>query len=95
MLRLHRFLPHYAFEGGNADPHVLAEAVSEKNGSFNFGEVSSGEYVVFVGPSDAPIEVQLVKLQIGENDTVAIDNFGDGCISTSVSSAGGRRLTNR
>ena len=96
LLRLHGFLGPYAFARGNADPHVLAVAVSEKNGTFNFGEVSSGEYVVFVGPpSDVPIEVQLVKPKIGENDTIAIDNFGDDCISTAVSSAGRRRLTNQ
>ena len=55
--------------------------------------MSSGAYVGFVGPPfDVPIEVQLVKPKIGENDKVAIDNFGDGCISTAVSSAGGRRF---
>jgi hypothetical protein len=96
VLRLHRFQGPYAIERGNADPHVLAEAVSEKNGTFNFVDVPSGRYVIFVGPpSDMTIEVELVKPKAGESDTVAIDNFADGCIGTAVFSANGRRLTNR
>lgn len=93
---LHRFLGPYAIGPGHADPHALAGAVSEKNGSFNFGDVPSGRYVIFVGPpSGMTIEVELVKPKTGENDTVAIDNFADGCISTAVFSSDGQRLTNR
>src|ERR1700722_9797200 len=48
VLRLHRFLGPYSVEIGHADSHVLAEAVSEKDGTFNFGDVPIGRYVIFV-----------------------------------------------
>ena len=41
-LRLHGFLGPYSFERRNTDPHVLAVAVSEKNGTFNLGKCRAG-----------------------------------------------------
>ncbi len=94
VLRLHRFLGRYAIESGNADPHVLAEAATENNGAFSFGDLPSGSYVIFMAsPSGMTIEVELVKPKAGESDTVAVDNFADGYISTTAFSADGRRIS--
>jgi hypothetical protein len=83
-------------EAVHADPHVFGEAESAKDGTFNFGEVPSGKYVLSVGPpSGATMIIEVAKPQNGENDTIAIDNFADSCISATVISADGRKLTNR
>jgi len=96
VFRLHKFLSPYSIEPAHADPHVLGEAMSAKDGTFNFGEVPSGKYVVFVGsPSLESIVVEVVKPRSGESDTIAIDNFADSCISAAVISADGRKVTQR
>src|SRR5713226_2336450 len=93
VVRLHKFLGAYSIEIGHADPHVLSEAVAAKDGSFKFGEVPNGKYVLFV--AGASMDVELSKPKSGENDIVAIENFADSCVSATVISADGRRLTNR
>ncbi len=96
VFRLHKLLGPYSIEPAHADPHVLGEGVSEKDGTFNFGEVPSGKYVVFVGqPSGMSIEVELVRPKSGESDTVAINNFADSCISATVFSTDGRKIPQR
>jgi hypothetical protein len=85
VLRLHKVLGAYSVEVGHADPHVLGEAVVAKDGSFRFGAVPSGKYVVSLGaPSGASIEVELVKPKSGASDTITIDGFADSCISVKV-----------
>ena len=92
MFRLHRFLGPYSIESGHADPHVLGEAVSDKNGAFNFGEVPSGKFVIFVGaPSEMSIEVELVKPKTAESDTLAVNNFAEAALAA-VFPANGRKL---
>jgi len=94
VLRLHKFRGAYAIEIGHAESHVLSEVVTAKDGTFKFGEVPDGKYVVFVGwPSGASMEVELIKPKSGESDTVAIENLADSCIRATVISADGRRLT--
>ncbi|MFI5113608.1 MAG: hypothetical protein ACHP7J_00585 [Terriglobales bacterium] len=93
---MHKFLGAYSIELGHADPAVLGEVVAAKDGSFRFGKVPSGKYVVFMGwPSGMSIDVELVKPKSGESDTVAIENFADSCTSATVISADGRRMTNQ
>jgi hypothetical protein len=67
--------------------------ISARDGTFNFGVLPSGKYVVFTGsPSGESIVVEVANPLSGESDTVAIDNFADSCISATVVSADGRRL---
>ena len=96
VLSLHKFLGVYSIAPGHADPHVLGESVAAKDGKFKFGEVPDGKYVVFVGaPSGASMDVEVVRPKSGENDTLAIENFADSCLSATVISADGHRVTNR
>ena len=82
VLRLHKFIGVYSTAAGHADTHVLAEVIAAKDGSFNFGELAQGKYVLFVGePSGATVEIELIRPNNGGSDTLKVDTFGDSCIS--------------
>jgi len=71
----------------------MARAIASKNGRFGFDEVPRGKYVIrMISPTDGFTNVELVKPEKGENDTVAIKYFAESCMSASVVSADGRTL---
>jgi len=89
VLTLHRFLGTYSIRPFHADPEDLGETTA-KNGQFLFNEVPSGKYVVIV--RGGSIEVDLVKPQRGENDTIEIEDSSYSCVWATVVSAEGRKL---
>jgi hypothetical protein len=92
VLTLHKFLGSYSVEPGHGDPHRLGRAITGKDGSFNFGGVPPGRYVIFMAsPSGEFTEVEVVRPRSSdENDRVSIDFFADGCQSATAISASGR-----
>jgi hypothetical protein len=96
VLSLHKFLGDYSIEVGHADPHVMGEAITANDGSFAFGEVPSGKYVVIMArPSYELTNIEVVKPTSVGSDTVAIEYFADFCASATAISTDGRRLTYR
>jgi hypothetical protein len=96
LLNLHKSLGAYSIELGHADARVLGEATTAKDGSFSFGEVPRGQYVVFMSrPSFEIMDIELVKPKKGESDTVAIEYFADWCGSATAISINGERLSPR
>ena len=94
MLSLHRFLGSYAIELRHAEAHPLAKTVAAKDGSFSFGEVSAGKYViVMASPSNEFTEVEVVRPKSSESDKISISFFADFCQSTNVISSTGERLS--
>lgn len=93
VLSLHKFLGPYAIEIGRADSHPLGKTVAGKDGRFDFGEVPAGKYVIFMAsPSSEITDVEVVRSKSGENDTIAVNFFGDFCQNASVISASGEQL---
>jgi hypothetical protein len=96
VLALHKFLGPYSIELGHADAHVLGRAVTTKDGTFSFGAVPRGKYVVFMlRPSAELLDVEVFKPKKGESDTVAIEYFADWCGSATAVSATGEKLRPR
>jgi len=96
VLNVHKSLGAYSVELGHADPHALGKATTARDGSFSFGELPSGTYVVFMlRPSAEIMDVELVKPKKGERDTVAIEYFADWCGSATAVSANGARVKPR
>jgi hypothetical protein len=96
VLNVHKFLGAYSVQLGHADPHVLGKATTARDGSFSFGELPSGTYVVFMlRPSAEIMYVELVKPKKGERDTVAMAYFADWCGSATAVSANGDRVKPR
>lgn len=92
VLHLHKLLRAYSIEIGHADAHVLGETTTARDGSFSFGEVPSGKYVVFMlRPAGEFTDVELVKPKHGESDTIAIEYSADWCGSATAISANGER----
>jgi hypothetical protein len=94
VLSLHKFLGPYSVETSHADPHSVAETSAAKDGSFSFGEVPTGKYVILMAsPSFESTEVQVVRPKPGERDTISIRFFADFCQSASAISVSGDSLT--
>jgi hypothetical protein len=94
VLSLHKFLGSYAIESGHAEAHALVKTIAAKDGSFDFGEVPTGKYViVMASPSAESTEVEVVHPKSGESDRISISFFADYCQSASVISVTGKRLT--
>jgi hypothetical protein len=96
VLNVHKFLGAYSVQLGHADPHILGKATTARDGSFSFGELPSGIYVVFMlRPSAEIMDVELVKPKKGERDTVSLAYFADWCGSATAVSAAGNRVKPR
>jgi hypothetical protein len=94
VLSLHKFLGAYSIEPQHADLHSLANTISAKDGTFSFGEVPPGKYVVLMAsPSSESTEVLVVRPKPGEDDTISIRFFADFCQSASAIAASGESLT--
>jgi hypothetical protein len=94
VLSLHKFLGPYAVELAHADSLPLGTATAAKDGSFNFGEVPTGKYVMFMAwPSSEVTAIEVVRPKTGENDTVSVSFFGSFCQSAAAISATGKRLS--
>ena len=93
VLSLNKFLGPYAIEIGHADPHPLRKTIAGEDGRFDFGEVPTGKYVIFMtSPSGELTNVEVVRPRSDDNDTIDISFFADFCQTASVISASGERL---
>jgi hypothetical protein len=96
LLRLHKSLGAYSVQLSHADRPVLSEVVSAPDGTFHFGEVPSGKYVVLLGPpSGTSMDVELFKPKSADNESIAIENFADGCVTATVVAADGTKIRQR
>jgi hypothetical protein len=94
VLSLHKFLGSYAIALGHAEAHPLVKTIAAKDGSFSFGEVPAGKYVIVMAwPSNEFTEIEVVRPKSSESDKISISFFADFCQSASAISATGERLT--
>jgi hypothetical protein len=92
-LTLHKFLADYSVSAYHADSHVVSRSSSGMDGSFDFGRVPTGKYViVMAAPSPETAEVEVIRPKPNESDTIAIEYSGDFCGSAKAISANGKRL---
>jgi Protein of unknown function (DUF2012) len=93
VLSLHKFLGPYSIEMAHADTHPIAKTVGGKDGSFSFGEVPMGKYMIaMASPSYEFTKVELVRPKSSKRDTVSIQFFADYCQSATAVSSTGERL---
>lgn len=91
---LHKFLGSYSVEADHADARPLVKATTTKSGTFTFGEVPSGKYVIIMhSPSSETTEVELVHPNARENDIIAIEFFADYCQRAVAITARGDRVS--
>lgn len=93
VLTLHKFLGAYSVEIAHADARRLGSVTTTGDGTFDFGEMPAGTYVIAMSwPSTEFTRIRLNVPKEGDNDTVEIEYFGDFCSSAvAITATGGRR----